>query len=314
MAFTGVAALFAWRATHWAKEAAKQAGISARADNLALDETRQAAVDARKDADVQTKRFTEQMAKQQELVDFTATTALAMETAATAQQEAAGAMRESAEIAQQGLAHTMAQARAQASQAKAQLALQDRIMIETARTASAMQDSARAASRNANAIPILERAYVHSEVTAEYTVNALYGATTPASGFSAEPTVTLRFKNFGKTPATLVHGEVFFSLADGKTRGGETKQWPIEYQQVLGAGEATFPFQWDLGFGLTSHEALTVKNGDAKLRLWGFLKYLDVFGNDQQCDIGWTYNSALKRMTPDAPKPNQQGRSPLHKR
>jgi hypothetical protein len=45
--FTGVAAFFAWRATHWAKEAARHTKRSADADNHALTETRNAAAAAR---------------------------------------------------------------------------------------------------------------------------------------------------------------------------------------------------------------------------------------------------------------------------
>ncbi|MBU4435465.1 MAG: hypothetical protein KKC14_13745 [Alphaproteobacteria bacterium] len=48
VAFTGVAAFFAYRATHWAKAAAHAARQSAAADNEALAETRAAADEARK--------------------------------------------------------------------------------------------------------------------------------------------------------------------------------------------------------------------------------------------------------------------------
>lgn len=95
--FTGFAAFWAWRATHWAKEAAGAARESAKADNESLAETRKAAADARKDAEVAAARFDQQMAKQQELVEYTAKTAHAMDHAATAQRGTASAMRASAE-------------------------------------------------------------------------------------------------------------------------------------------------------------------------------------------------------------------------
>lgn len=291
----GVAAVFAGMAAIHAKR-------SADADNLALRATRRANREARKDAAEQGARFSEQMAKQQELVEYTAKTAYAMDHAATAQRGAASAMRASAEAAQETLAHTRDEAKSNAKRAKEQLLLQDQTMQYTAETAHAMRDSARAALRSAYTIPILERAYVSSEVTAEYVRSALEGAMHPNGGHSPEPSVSLRFKNFGKTPATLVHGEVFFSLADGKPRPSSARQWPIEYQQMLGAAEATVAFTWDLGSDLATHEAQAIKSGEVKLRLWGWMTYLDVFEEEHRCDIGWTYNNVLGRMVPDDPR------------
>lgn len=59
--FTGLAALFAWRATHWAKEAATAARLSAHADNEALEVTRDAAAEAREDALEQAQRHSDQL-------------------------------------------------------------------------------------------------------------------------------------------------------------------------------------------------------------------------------------------------------------
>lgn len=59
--FTGIAAFFAWRATHWAKEAASHTKRSADADNAALTETRNAAAEARKDAEAQAERFRQEL-------------------------------------------------------------------------------------------------------------------------------------------------------------------------------------------------------------------------------------------------------------
>lgn len=97
--FTGIAAFFAWRATHWAKEAASHTKRSADADNAALDEARKAAADARGDAVTQGERFDKQMEKTQEMVEFTAKSAYAMDHSATATRRMARAMKESAEAA-----------------------------------------------------------------------------------------------------------------------------------------------------------------------------------------------------------------------
>lgn len=59
--FTGIAAFFAWRATHWAKEAARQTKRSADADNAALAEARISAEEARKEAVEQANRLRGQL-------------------------------------------------------------------------------------------------------------------------------------------------------------------------------------------------------------------------------------------------------------
>ncbi|CAN7586463.1 hypothetical protein [Phenylobacterium sp. LjRoot164] len=61
VAFTGIAAFFAYRATHWAKEAARQSKRSADADNAALEEAQKALLLSHEDAAVQADRFDQQI-------------------------------------------------------------------------------------------------------------------------------------------------------------------------------------------------------------------------------------------------------------
>jgi hypothetical protein len=91
VAFTGFAAFFAYRATHWAKAAAQAARESATADNTALAEARAAAEEARKDALKRDKQFAEQLALSQETMEYTARSSRAMETSATATRRMASA-------------------------------------------------------------------------------------------------------------------------------------------------------------------------------------------------------------------------------
>ncbi len=77
VAFTGVAAFFAYRATHWAKEAARQTKRSADADNAALKATVEAAGEARQEAVEQARRFEDQL-------HLSADSALAMQASARA--------------------------------------------------------------------------------------------------------------------------------------------------------------------------------------------------------------------------------------
>jgi len=88
--FTGVAAFFAWRATHWAKEAATAARLSAHADNEALEITRDAAAEARKDA-------LEQAQRQSDQLDIAAQTVSAMRETALRAGESNQIARDGAE-------------------------------------------------------------------------------------------------------------------------------------------------------------------------------------------------------------------------
>lgn len=101
--FTAVAAIAAIAAAIYAKRAAKAAGESAVADNEALGITIQAAADAREDAAVQAERFGKQMAKTQEMVEFTAKSSYAMERSAQATRRMATAMGASVTAAQKSL-------------------------------------------------------------------------------------------------------------------------------------------------------------------------------------------------------------------
>lgn len=96
VAFTGIAAFFAYRATHWAKDAAAHTKRSADADNEALTETRNAAAAARQDALDAAERFRAQIADSREMVEFTAKSAYAMEHGANASRSLAIATREAA--------------------------------------------------------------------------------------------------------------------------------------------------------------------------------------------------------------------------
>jgi hypothetical protein len=103
VAFTAVAAIAAIAAAIYAKRAAHAAALSAQADNASLSATLKAAEDARADAKEQAARFKKQMGAQDQLIEYTAKTAYAMEHAATGMRGAASAARRSADVAERSL-------------------------------------------------------------------------------------------------------------------------------------------------------------------------------------------------------------------
>ena len=167
--------------------------------------------------------------------------------------------------------------------------------------------AAKAAKKAADAIPVLERAYVYPIIESENISAALDLAErkrtnpmTVPSSLVLDPIATMVFKNFGKTPATLVSGEVYMGVI-GVTRGGSTTDLPIKYRYVLGEGEESEPFKVELSEPLTSDEAQRIADGRYGLVVGGFMNYRDIWGNDQCCRVGFKYNVALKRLDAHIP-------------
>jgi hypothetical protein len=158
--------------------------------------------------------------------------------------------------------------------------------------------AAKAAAQATEVIPLLERAYVYAIIETENVaatldhVKRLKATNQVAKG---APVATVVFKNFGKTPAILVGGEVWMGLI-GVTRVGNTTDLPIKYRYVLGEGEESDPFNVTLDPPLTRDEALQIESGRCGLYIGGFLTYRDIWGCDHPCHVRFSYNPGLKRL------------------
>src|SRR5271156_680159 len=104
--------------------------------------------------------------------------------------------------------------------------------------------AASAAKKAADALPILERAYVYPRLISDSFALAVASANAATIQRPDDPPtvplgVSFAFKNFGKTPARLVSGEVELHRLPPDGKVTMITDWPVDYMDVLGDGEAT---------------------------------------------------------------------------
>ncbi len=171
-----------------------------------------------------------------------------------------------------------------------------------------------AAKRAADAIPVLERAYLYSIEDGNNIKYALaLSKADPVQRmlddtYDPDLWVRLKLKNYGKTPARLVSGEAMLSVTTPTPRVGGAPELPIKNSYVLGEGEESEPFDILLAEGISAHDAVEVEAGRATIVLWGYMDYLDIWGEKYTYQIRWTYNLSRDRMLPGEPKEGAQRR------
>jgi hypothetical protein len=173
--------------------------------------------------------------------------------------------------------------------------------------------AANAAKVAAEAIPILERAYLYPLIVSE-TVADVIGVANymkergvgPNGLPPLLPTAQVIFKNFGKTPATLIYGEVTMSLTEGGPRVGEITDLPINYSYVLGHDDSTEPFPVKMTGGVLSRDqVLGIENGRFGLIVSGWMDYRDIWGKTQNCPVRFRYNPTLGRLEAHVPRDSE---------
>jgi len=156
--------------------------------------------------------------------------------------------------------------------------------------------AARAAKDAAEALPILERAYIYLRLTGDNVASAI----AHVDALTVETvmlSVDFQFKNFGKTPARLVGGQVeLYQIPFGDKQTMIT-DWPIGYMDVLGENEETSG--QNRRIYLPRVDLPRISSGQWHLLLRGYIEYFDIWGKHQVCDVDWKYNPALKRFTPN---------------
>jgi len=162
--------------------------------------------------------------------------------------------------------------------------------------------AANAAKKAAEVIPVLERAYLYPLIKRENISDTLDLATRIhqqpnmfPKGFAAIAKAEVVFKNFGKTPATLVYGEVRMGVI-GVSRVDSLADLPIKYRYVLAEGEESEPFPLSIDPPLAQSEVDGIVSGEYGIRVGGFMNYRDIWGNEQGCPVSFSYNTVLKRL------------------
>ncbi|WP_293385663.1 hypothetical protein [Phenylobacterium sp. SCN 70-31] len=177
-------------------------------------------------------------------------------------------------------------------------------VVFTAWAAIAAAQAARSARIATDAIPVLERAYVYALIDDDVVDQACSVAERLASGqpnsvlstSTATPLAKVRFKNFGKTPAKLIYGEVSMSLI-GSSRVGSTDDLPIKNLHILAEGESTETTDVYLETPLTWSEVKAIRAGSMGLYIGGAMRFEDIWGIEHTAPVAFSYNTALKRFT-----------------
>jgi hypothetical protein len=148
--------------------------------------------------------------------------------------------------------------------------------------------AADAAMLNARAVMDAEGAHIYPVIeTDNLRSDVFYGVIRGESGNDSDimiaPTVTFRFKNYGKTPAVLksfMWGITFFEIpSDLRTMYPEDRK----LIDVLGAGTETPDIQVEMLRRLTRGNVKSIRENRGKLLFFGEAKFKDFFNRHLRC-------------------------------
>jgi hypothetical protein len=167
--------------------------------------------------------------------------------------------------------------------------------------------SAKAAKAAADALPILERAYIYPEIVSDGVLQALHQRVL-ATGPEREMwdvNIALQFRNFGKTPGRLRGGEVDFHIVPPTNQVG-TGEWVIGNRAILASGEA--------GERIVrrcrpaTDVSREIMEGRRQLFLVGWIRYRDIWDKERADHFAWVFNPTVGLMVPTDDGGRGQGR------
>ncbi|MEP6967521.1 MAG: hypothetical protein ABI906_05530 [Pseudomonadota bacterium] len=137
--------------------------------------------------------------------------------------------------------------------------------------------AANAAKVAAKALPVLERAYVYSIAQGENFPHAIEQAQVQYMGSGKTPTADtglwakVRFKNYGKTPARLIGGELSIVVTPEQFGVVSISDLPIKFEHILGHDDETEDVDCWMEENLTIEQALAIEKGDAVATVSGWM-------------------------------------------
>jgi hypothetical protein len=168
------------------------------------------------------------------------------------------------------------------------------------RSIAATEIAAKAAERSADALQIIEGAYVYPVIA-----NDNIGDSLIAFRQSEVRTNRLRvnyyFKNFGKTPANLLFFQANLIHSDGRphlrTALGDALQ--VVRKTTLGAVDHTEPLATEISDFSREEWGSVVQSATSHLLFTGEIGYADIWGNKWLFSCGWQYSTAKGQFVPD---------------
>jgi hypothetical protein len=155
------------------------------------------------------------------------------------------------------------------------------------------RDAANAAHKIGNALQATERAYVAEQISDPHQIEAtLSGLAEAQSETHAQDDIVagIRFKNFGKTPATLKNWAASLYVdAAARKADSDAKLFPV---RILAPSEETGEEMMPMlrGHMLTNDQAKKIAAGTLQLWASGFVDYEDIFGKGSRREFVWRYD------------------------
>lgn len=172
-------------------------------------------------------------------------------------------------------------------------------LIATAWAAWAAHRAANAAKEAANALPIVERAYVYPVILTAGPLNDVIstarvfylneGKEDVPAAETAE--ITFHIKNFGKTPA-IIKG-IFAEFGVGPFESLTKRTAP---ESILGPGEVTSEITVQMQRGLTRNQAINISVHTATFAFTGFVNFLDIWGIEHETDFFFGWDMEIRKM------------------
>jgi len=164
---------------------------------------------------------------------------------------------------------------------------------------AAAEDAAKAAKASAEALPIIEGAYVYPVIAKDWIGDSL-------SAFEFSETRTNRllinfyFKNFGKTPANILLYRADLVRPDGPNlRSANADAFRMVQKTTLGPVDHTEPLETEItDFSREEYDSI-VGPDPSHLYFTGEVRYADIWGNRWQFSFDWKYSPAHRRLIPD---------------
>lgn len=166
---------------------------------------------------------------------------------------------------------------------------------------AATKRAADAARVSADALPIVERAYVYPEIVATGPIEELirnatvyYLGDTEKQNIPVPETaeITFNIKNYGKTPAILKTIYAGFGVGPVPTLIGLSIP-----ESVLGERESTSAIICEMQIGITPHQATHIGLYTAHLSFCGEITFYDIWGIEQTTEFNFVWDKEIKRMT-----------------
>lgn len=162
------------------------------------------------------------------------------------------------------------------------------------------RDSANAAKQAADAMSVVERAYVYPEIISAGAIDEcisdalVFYEGDPAKDDTPILTtaeITFKIKNYGKTPAILKDAFTGFGVNPLSTEIGISIS-----EAILGEKETTRELHTRMQVGLTRNQARHILAYTASLGFSGQITFDDIWGNEHTTRFYFVWDKEIKRM------------------